>query len=573
MTENSYLFGSPAKYSAVDVNETSIFNEIYKDEGGNDQLVSIPLVLPANGTSEASSDSDGNSRDLLPSMYGAVVYIQDHEYESLLNSSKKKKKHKVVFGIQNEDENEPLPTLSLDEIHFLPDVPAEAGAVAILPRLPSVREEDIDYPDECSYNNDENITIVPQPQLQEGEEVLLMPRLPEAYEEVVFLPRLPSIHEHVIMLPKTPSMMDEMPPVFPVDDHTFSWRLKLGLTKCLTDAYFISSFTYVIYTIQALMIDFCDDVAIFEHQCDDKVLNVQYVILASLHVFNAFQYFAAWIPWMKMNEKAAWALKLIFIFPEFLNIIEGSLYLYSATTYQSIADSQRCSIDVHCPKSMRMHYIESVAASIECVASCFWVYAWYYIFRLENEGLRKRDKLKILLCDPEFYSVAALVAASVLYIWYYEQVDRHPRKFGRSVLNEKGDVIYFLGALCFLISSMKICGVFFFVHLPGWDEGKEAQDAEDEEEEEEEVEEETVVRQLFDVEMTELGELPPLKPIIKSAAPKKDESTELVFNTTKNKKKAKNGSKKSSENKPLLETMPETDEVDSPPGMPLPLLL
>lgn len=252
-----------------------------------------------------------------------------------------------------------------------------------------------------------------------------------------------------------------------------NYRLKCAFARCLKDIYFWACIVYLVYTCQALAVDYCEYVKIYENQCEILIINNQFIALAAVHVFNAFQFLACWIPFMKETEhlQLSKATKFKLLLPEFMNIIEGCMYLLSALSYQRIQNNLNCQTDLKCRDEMFLHHWETSAASVECFASLLWCYSWYFVFNIDimPYQLNLKDKVIWALFDPELYSAILLVIGSIVYIVYYLQVDEYPNHYDTNMLWEVGDVIYFIGAVLYLISSMKLCGCFYFVTwLPGW---------------------------------------------------------------------------------------------------------
>jgi hypothetical protein len=247
------------------------------------------------------------------------------------------------------------------------------------------------------------------------------------------------------------------------------YRLCCAYGRCCTNIYFWACGVYLVYTCQALSADYCWEVKIHEGQCRISNINDQYVALAAVHTFNAFQYLSCWAPFMKLHASLPAQTKFLLLFPECMNVVEGSMYLYSSLSYERIEKSTACEEDPKCDAEMFLHHWETAAASVECLASLFWCYSFYVVFNIETpKELGPCQRFLWAICDPELHSALLLVVGSVIYIIYYYQVDTYPDHYDTNMLWETGDIIYFIGALLYLTSAMKLCGCFYFVTLPGW---------------------------------------------------------------------------------------------------------
>ncbi len=104
------------------------------------------------------------------------------------------------------------------------------------------------------------------------------------------------------------------------DFHVGHDRFKMAFAATIRSRYFWACIVYIVYTVP--MYFWVDLSSISEAES-----NLIYIIFACIHLFNAFQYAWAW------DEKKWYNIELV---PEYLNILEASLYLWSAFLYPNI---------------------------------------------------------------------------------------------------------------------------------------------------------------------------------------------------------------------------------------------
>lgn len=266
------------------------------------------------------------------------------------------------------------------------------------------------------------------------------------------------------------------------------WRARFreALRQVAVSPYFWANVVYVVYTVQALAVDYCSvghpDVLApapapaaglvwtQAPQCaesGDSPVYRQYVALAVMHLVNAFQYLWLWRSWFRDNAAShSWFFLARVLAPEFLNILEASLYLHTATRYGAVQKTPRCVESptnpdwFACPELLQLHTEELYASLIELVASFLWFWSWMDTAEHELPGRG------FSLWDLDLHSSYLLIVGSLIYTVYNYQIDAKPQSYGSNRVYKAADVIYFVGALLYMGASLRDCDLFFWVHVP-----------------------------------------------------------------------------------------------------------
>jgi len=191
--------------------------------------------------------------------------------------------------------------------------------------------------------------------------------------------------------------------------------------------------------------------------CDDyglATINKQFIAAGVIHFVSAVMYLFAWYPWMIENwDKTTHLYKLAILSPEFFNIIEACIYIRTAVLYAPY--SVAC-LDYRCPEYVELHKMELAATAVNFVAAVLWVWQWYVTYvRGPGRGITP--------FDPDFWAQILLVVPSAMYIAYNLQVTNDLNSYETNKLYTKADVIYFVGAVLYLVGSMRDCDFFFFL--------------------------------------------------------------------------------------------------------------
>ena len=266
------------------------------------------------------------------------------------------------------------------------------------------------------------------------------------------------------------------------------WRPRLlaALREVPRSSYFWANVVYVVYTCQALGVDYCStahpDVLapapapaaglVWREapQCaetGDSPVYRQYVALAALHLVNAFQYLWLWRPWFRDNAARHSAFFLACVLaPELLNITEASLYLHTALQYEGVQRTPRCVAGPDnpawfaCPELLQLHQQELFASLIELVASFLWFWSWASTAEHELPGRGYS------LWDLDLHSSYLLIVGSLIYTVYNYQITFQPQSYGSNAVYKAADVIYFVGAALYMFASLRDCDCWFWLNVP-----------------------------------------------------------------------------------------------------------
>ena len=263
-------------------------------------------------------------------------------------------------------------------------------------------------------------------------------------------------------------------------------RLRAALREVPRSSYFWANVVYLVYTCQALGVDYCSAthpdvlapapapaagrVWVEAPQCaetGDSPVYRQYVALAAMHLVNAFQYLWLWRPWFKEHAAHHSAFFLACILaPELLNITEASLYLHTALRYEGVQKTPRCVAGpgnpgwFACPELLQLHAQELYASLIELVASFLWFWSWA---STAEHGLPGRG---YTLWDLDLHSSYLLIVGSLIYTVYNYQITFRPQSYGSNTVYKAADVIYFVGAALYMGASLRDCDCWFWVNVP-----------------------------------------------------------------------------------------------------------
>lgn len=130
-------------------------------------------------------------------------------------------------------------------------------------------------------------------------------------------------------------------------------------------------------------------------------VNSLFVFAALLHFLNAWQYAYAWYN-RRWND--------VVLYPEIMNILGSWLYLITATWYP-LADELIAApnFEYTNPLVMRLHYVETAAASWELFAAFGWTYTYWKTFR-------RAPGRGCTLDDPDLHGSLMIVIPSFIYL-------------------------------------------------------------------------------------------------------------------------------------------------------------
>ncbi len=112
----------------------------------------------------------------------------------------------------------------------------------------------------------------------------------------------------------------------------------------------------------------------------EAVANINRIYLATgcIHVFNALQYAIVWLLLDNPKTGNRFTVFDAVMVPEYLNIIEASIYLLNAQLYNlEVISGPNAYAD---PWTLRIHKLELGAAGIELFAAFAWVMVWVYTY-------------------------------------------------------------------------------------------------------------------------------------------------------------------------------------------------
>lgn len=175
-------------------------------------------------------------------------------------------------------------------------------------------------------------------------------------------------------------------------------------------------------------------------------VNRLYLGFAVIHLLNSLMYIVSWWPsgytWMD------WVM-----IPEYLNVIEASLYLASSTLYPQTGD-------IFGSTTLTVHQLEVSAAVVELCAALGWYVTWWGTYpRKLGRGWS--------LDDPDFVANMMTLLPSFVYIAYNAQILSDVSQYGTNFLYVSGDIIYTVGAIFYLIAALRDDGWLWFMPLAG----------------------------------------------------------------------------------------------------------
>lgn len=129
--------------------------------------------------------------------------------------------------------------------------------------------------------------------------------------------------------------------------------------------------------------------------------------------------------------------------------------LISATWYPE-ADALVKSFDYTNPLLMRVHYLETAAASWELFAAFGWTYSWWKTFQ-------RKPGRGCTLDDPDLHGGMMIVVPSIIYLVYNIQLLLDPTLYGVNELYMVGDAAYLAGALAYLVGALRDVGCLWWV--------------------------------------------------------------------------------------------------------------
>jgi hypothetical protein len=182
--------------------------------------------------------------------------------------------------------------------------------------------------------------------------------------------------------------------------------------------------------------------------------NTFFLAAAIIHIINAFQYFIVWPLNFNPATGKRWSIFAWVQIPEYLNIIEATLYLATACLYpKETAFGLTAYLD---STTRNVVKIELAAALIELLACFMWCTVWWFTFpRGRGRG--------ITLDDPEFIALVLLTIPSFFYVAYNSLVNQDLANVGNGKLDQLynvADWIYWAGSLFYVLAALRDDGWF-----------------------------------------------------------------------------------------------------------------
>ncbi|CAF1378348.1 unnamed protein product [Didymodactylos carnosus] len=140
--------------------------------------------------------------------------------------------------------------------------------------------------------------------------------------------------------------------------------------------------------------------------------------------------------------------------PEYLNMIEACLYIWSSSWYSKQSET----FDDY--YSYATHKLECTAGFID-LAACFgWIMSWY------------RTYTRTIGCgfsfdDPDTFAYSTTTVAACIYISYNLRVLIYPDEYATNHLYYKGDILFCIGAFYYCLAALRDDGWFWFMSLAG----------------------------------------------------------------------------------------------------------
>eukprot|EP00299_Pterocystis_sp_00344_P010950 c5027_g1_i1.p1 GENE.c5027_g1_i1~~c5027_g1_i1.p1 ORF type:complete len:290 (+),score=34.58 c5027_g1_i1:39-872(+) len=239
-----------------------------------------------------------------------------------------------------------------------------------------------------------------------------------------------------------------------------NWRSRFRQILYVTKRshYFWGCVVYLIYASGILIIDYYpwttseSEGSAGDHPRQWSAVNVQFLCWGFVHLVNAFQFLFAWM------QVGIPAMSTVCI-PEYLNMLEALLYIYSAFNYPSVSN-----LEYDDPRIIHIHHIELSAAIIEIFAAIGWCITWWWTY---NRTLPGRGWT---LDDLDVWACFFIVVPSFIYLVYNIQILSDLDTYGTNLLYMKADICYFVGAVIYVLVSLRDCGWFYgFPVAGGWD--------------------------------------------------------------------------------------------------------
>ncbi|CAF2044621.1 unnamed protein product [Rotaria magnacalcarata] len=177
---------------------------------------------------------------------------------------------------------------------------------------------------------------------------------------------------------------------------------------------------------------------------NDPYMNQLYIGLATASIIMGFLYCWAW------RNRSLFDIVMI---PEYLNLMQAGLYLWSATWY-----SKQDTLGGY--YTMAVHKIELTASIIGLFAAKGWLISWYMTYtRVFGRGYT--------LDDPDMVSCLATLANAIIYLVYNIQLNVSPEQYETNMLYKSADILGFVDACFCVFACLRDDDWFWFLPLAG----------------------------------------------------------------------------------------------------------
>lgn len=233
---------------------------------------------------------------------------------------------------------------------------------------------------------------------------------------------------------------DKAASTVPADVITHATPFQAALYVTLRSRYFWAMLVYLVTSIALFANDFVGGV-------NEK--NKVYFTFAVIHLVNAAQFAWSW------DEKDFLDFEL---FPEYINVIEAMLYVFSSTLYGHLYTSNDEQAG-YTPQYYVCRRLELIASALEVFASVGWIFVWYRMF-IEKIGpsLTAVPYRGLSFWDPDFHASWSLVLAAGLYVWYNIKVSKIPGDYEIDRLYLLADGVYVFNSICYMLSTLRDYG-------------------------------------------------------------------------------------------------------------------
>ena len=201
----------------------------------------------------------------------------------------------------------------------------------------------------------------------------------------------------------------------------------------------------------AMLVYFVTSMALFANDFVGGVneKNKVYFTFAVIHTINAVQFAWSW------DEKGYFDFEM---FPEYINIIEGMLYVFSSSLYGRLYASDDA-FAAYTEDFYVCRRLEMIASVLEVAASIGWVIVWYRMYvEKVSTSLTAIPGRGLSIFDPDFHANWSLVLAAAMYVVYNVNVSRQPSDYEVDRLYLFADGVYAFNSICYMLSTLRDYG-------------------------------------------------------------------------------------------------------------------